>query len=438
MSAGAIVQLMTMGTANGADPFIAKDAEFSFWKSDVARHTPFVIDSMDTDAQADGFGKVITFDIPKRGDLVKSMYLEITLGRLDPSIIGRQLGPSDYVGWANNLGHVLVKMAELFLNGQLVDRIHGEYMHILSELTVPGEKKGAHDEMIGNWKTPEDPATNGLTERTIYVPLPFWFSKSTGLAFPYVGTQHSEFKLSITYRQLIDCIRTSVPAGTGFSLMGNPTIKTKLWVDYVLLSERERNYFANPYTDTSREPPEINYLISQTQSLGDQVMDATSPRATIKLDQLVLPIKEVYIVFQRASINNSGTAHPNFNNWFNYSPGDNVLDIPSTLLFRTGGSERTRVRDAKYYRLLQPFESHSVVPINPESRIYTYSFALNPEDYTQPSGHLNCSKISDFSVEVTLNTNAFQPNEKILMRVYATNWNILSVRAAQATVKYAN
>ena len=93
------------------------------------------------------------------------------------------------------------------------------------------------------------------------------------------------------------------------------------------------------------------------------------------------------------------------------------------------------IRDAGYFRLVQPYQYHTNVPTN--TFIYSYSFALRPEEL-QPSGSLNASRIDTMKLLVALrpdpsitisvgNPNYVPPRGNSGIRVYTTNHNVLRI-----------
>ena len=78
-----------------------------------------------------------------------------------------------------------------------------------------------------------------------------------------------------------------------------------------------------------------------------------------------------------------------------------------------------------YFTHIQPFQHHTNIPT--ESGIYTYSFALKPEDY-QPSGSCNFSR---------LKTAQIRSKTGIGIEVYAINYNILKISSGMAGLVFS-
>jgi hypothetical protein len=97
------------------------------------------------------------------------------------------------------------------------------------------------------------------------------------------------------------------------------------------------------------------------------------------------------------------------------------------------GFDRFQVRDAGYFRLVQPWQHHTVIP--EELFVYSYSFALRPED-AQPCGSMNASRMDSIVLQVTIDATTI-PNyttttgatilPTLHSRVYAINHNVFRV-----------
>ena len=74
--------------------------------------------------------------------------------------------------------------------------------------------------------------------------------------------------------------------------------------------------------------------------------------------------------------------------------------------------------------LVQPWQYHSVIP--EKYFLYSYSFALRPED-VQPTGSMNASRMDSIVLQVNINTALVNAVGNLHSRVYATNINVLRI-----------
>jgi len=121
--------------------------------------------------------------------------------------------------------------------------------------------------------------------------------------------------------------------------------------------------------------------------------------------------------------------------------GNDGINMLQQALIQLDGYDRFEVRDAGYFRLVQPYQYHTNVPT--DTFIYCYSFAIRPEEL-QPSGSLNASRIDSMNLQIALRTDPpagttpnlpnGHPNPRYVpkrgnshIRVYTTNHNILRI-----------
>jgi hypothetical protein len=206
-----------------------------------------------------------------------------------------------------------------------------------------------------------------------------------------------------------------------------------LWGDYVYLDVEERRRFVS----MSHE-----YLIDQIQYTPLISVTAAQNQVNIETN-FNHPIKEFLFVAKRDYMNT-------VNEPFNYSSlaineplnpallpylmsGQVRTDLIATALLQLDGYDRFQVRQAPYFRLVQPYEHHTTTPV--QNFIYCYSLALRPED-AQPSGTLNASRIDSVNWQITMNPILTMPptpdsttsiRGPVTIRVYAMNYNVFRV-----------
>jgi len=120
-----------------------------------------------------------------------------------------------------------------------------------------------------------------------------------------------------------------------------------------------------------------------------------------------------------------------YHEWFNFSSlATSEIGIRQDLLanglIQLDGQDRFDQRDAGYFRLVQAWQHHTVIPN--DDFIYLYSFALKPEDM-QPSGSMNASRVDNITLVAGLvpDTALAPARGNATLRVYATNHNVLRI-----------
>ena len=396
---GGLLQLVAYGAQ---DVYLTGNPQITFFKVVYRRHTNFSMEAIEQtfNGVAD-FGKRVTCQISRNGDLIHRMYLQVTLPAQGSS-----------KEWCDYVGLALINNIELEIGGQRIDKQYGDWMYIWNELTLNYGKRTGYRSMVGA----SIGATNAAT--TLYVPLEFWFCRNPGLALPLIALQYHEVKVNLEFRTLAQLGAYSVigvfNGPTGVSLSS-----ASLWVDYIFLDTDERRRFAQ----LSHE-----YLIEQLQFTGEEAVSASATSSKVKLN-FNHPVKELVWVMQR---DDNATSS---NDWFNYS--DNQVEASGNNLITSAklqlnGHDRFAERAGDYFNLVQPYQHHTNIPTN--EGINVYSFALKPEEH-QPSGTLNFSRI-DSAVLNLGHTGLGAKSAKV--RVYAVNYNVLRVMSGMGGLAYSN
>ena len=152
------------------------------------------------------------------------------------------------------------------------------------------------------------------------------------------------------------------------------------------------------------------------------------------------PVKELIWVVQPAGYTECALRGTSLT----LSPFTYDIDAIYQQNIQINGQERMSMRYGNYFGTTQRFQHHtggSAFGINANNNqpgIYSYSFALRPEEH-QPSGTCNFSRIDTATLVLEMdgsqtvsNTNPWN------VRVYAINYNILRVMSGMAGLAYSN
>jgi hypothetical protein len=115
----------------------------------------------------------------------------------------------------------------------------------------------------------------------------------------------------------------------------------------------------------------------------------------------------------------------------------------SDVTLQLNGHERFSERHSEYFRLVQPLQHHTSIPV--DSGIHVYSFALKPEEH-QPSGTCNFSRIDNAVLKLSgmgtaagvLAENGTTTMSGATLRVYAVNYNVLRIMSGMGGLAYSN
>lgn len=316
--------------------------------------------------------------------------------------------------YTNGIGWAMCRMATLEIGGVTIDRYHTEWLDVWNEVALKDEKRHALTEMVGlypEFDMYDDSKSTSGGGGTLYVPIPFYFSKAIGLALPLIALSFHDVRIQLEFRELNYLVKSDVPISSLIDVSSNkpPSCDCRMFAQYAYMDVEERRKF-------SSLPSE--YLLEQTQEQEVPVARADGPTFKISLP-FSHPVKEIFFHYLDYESSYEGDA-VNGNDYFNYGlPGGAAGDPFDTVLLQINGHPRQSERPASFYRLMVPFQCHTRVP---RKKVYNFSFSLDPES-TQPSGSTNFSRVDSAHLVVKLNPAI----DRGRVRVYAVNYNVARV-----------
>ena len=388
---GGYIQAVAYGSQ---DIYLTGNPQITFFKAAYKRHTNFAIESIEVGylGNADFGGKVVC-TLPTHGDLVKDIFIEWEI--------------DDTTNLIPSAGTWLFKQMDMEIGGQLIDRQYADWLKIWSELTTPDGKFPGYQQMTGDYQALGGSAPDS---NKFIVPLQFWFCRHSGLALPLIALSASEVKLTL----YLETSNKLLNANAG-ALTKNIT-NFKIWVDYIFMDTDERRRFAQSGHE---------YLIEQVQTIPDNLLTSgTNVRIPLEFNY---PVKELLWWGRETWV----ADEKNFNNHeLEFDEGHIALN----------GTPRFYPRRSEYFLNVQNYEHHNRVPrynisgTSLSNFIYTYSFALEPENH-QPSGVCNFTRLK--SADLYLDNITFDSATGII-RVFAHGYNILRISSGMAGLAYSN
>jgi hypothetical protein len=430
--AGGLMQLVAYGAQ---DVYLTGSPKVTFFQAVYKRHTNFAMETIEQVVNGTAANNArLSVTVARNGDLIGEMYLEMI------SAVGAYIS-DDSSASAEWLAERAVADIELTIGGQRIDKHYQKWWRLYSELYLDEAKRVQYGKMTS--------ASLGTSK--VYLPLIFFFNRNPGLYLPLIALQYHEVRLDITLSAAFgDYLSTS-----GF----------KVWGNYVYLDTEERRRFAQKGHE---------YLIEQVQHTGvDTVTAAGTKQVRLSYNH---PVKELVWCFSdsgtSASLNDmwdttsnigftqlatttTATAaancfvSPNLagapmvavtdagihsNLWVEEGAVGNAdLSVGplSTFKLILNGQDRFKEQSGKYFNQVQPFYHHSG---NPYPGIYSYSFALKPEEH-QPTGTCNFSRIDNAQVEVVQKANTARTTN---MHMFAVNYNVLRIQSGMGGLAFSN
>lgn len=363
----------TLAYFGADDVMLVGNPEITYFLEKYSAPVPFAkrleIISFDTQVK---FGGESVVQIPKRGEMISNLYLKFTTPQLNAAICDSAMT-------------YMIEYVELYLNGQLVERLYGEFIEMMNDLKTPQGKQSTLQYLTGKVY----PATSATINPVYTIPLPFTCLRK-GLE---MSSSYIEFRVilknSVTFT-INPVVRWTQPLNIQL-LVEYVYIDVKLKRDIQLYEQVQRVQFIAPVG--------INNVRLQ---LG-----------------LMNPVKEFFVVIQ-----NTGAFGYDFTtdgafsiDGTSYTNG--TTEHLSNLVLKFNNVERISkdIGSPLFLRVIQPMEYHTRVP---DRKFYMYSFSLDP-DSSVPAGQVNMSRISNQIMELTLNPSA----QARFIRIYAVSYNFI-------------
>ena len=390
--------------------------DITYFQKVYKRHTSFALETLDnTFEDAADFGGEVRCVIPRKGDLIRTVYLRVELPALTDN--------NSNIGYTDSIGNAIIEHADLIIGGQIIERITGEYMEIHNQYFVSDSKQESLKALVGttgqqrglgNATTTQD-GLYGPYPRTFLVPLPFYFYRHDSLSIPLSALTRHEVEVRIKFRKFNELyLSDSVAPVPPSPKLGNVTLP----VEYVFLSTDEVSYI---------KKTRLDYLITQVQ-LSKNVSKQENPSYRLGF---VNPVKEMFISIQDLGLVSN-------NEIFNYSnPSSSNTNYHHLISMNMDFNGETiideKIADTNFMYSLQPLLHHTRMPkVSDNKQFYCYSFSLDPEEYT-PSGQINMSRIQNKTVRFTLSSNSGKDR---YIKIYAKSYNILRVENGLAGLMF--
>ena len=405
------VQLSAYGSS---DTFLTSDPLISFWKTRTKTYTAFATESIHCVWNNNvGFGQRSTAILPKTGDLVSQMWLEIDLPDLSTYIPTPNTATN--IKWANAIALVLISSIQLDVGSSRLDRYPGYYAELWNELTEAAEKRTAFNRMVGKFEHYDNTSTvnSSSAAQTLFVPLLFFPNSSSTQNIPAAALQFNEIRVNMELRNYLDCVKSSMaPIQSLIDSSGNPLQvgDVRLYVDYVYLSAPEKQRFVSLQHDI---------LFNNIQETGQNAVLAGTTTYKLPL-QFSNQVTELIFIYQPKQSVTSNTMTGN--RW------TDSLDAFAMVEMQVNGAQRFTPRTGQYFNSVIPYVCHRSCP---RVGIHAYNFALHPEE-TQPSGTINASRIENMFLNFTLKPGL--PDGYII--VFARTLNILTIKDGQASLRF--
>jgi len=383
------------------------------------------------------FNGDVAFQISRAGDYLTYVFLRATLPAVALTPSASQAGGS--VQWVNAIGHNLIDLTWVSFNDLKVQEFDSFWLDMWSAHTVTASKRTGYNNMVG-----KDLAILGqlgiakssIDAYTINVPLPYFFTRDTGIALPTAALPYNEMRIHFEFRDWRELLLFSGGATYQNLVSQDLHLKTvQLWANYAVVSNEER-------VKMGKCPRDM--VIEQVQRHGGRQFTAavTTTASNQQFDiRMSHSIKALFWNVQNTTVCSNNQAQELSNYTTRSYCSDNSPNDPShypgsgqdpvllsSLLYEN--TYRLFEMGSDYFSLVQQFYHWDVIP--EDTGYHSYSFAIKPTSM-DPTGSTNFGKLTNVSLQLTPTQDAVDQNESAQNKqvyqlfIRALNFNIVRV-----------
>ena len=383
-----------------------------------------------------GFDTEWSVSISRAGDYLLHTWLRLTTPEIKPSQ-SFLANPNLRLRWTRNFMHNIIREACITFNDLVAARFDNYHLDFWTAFTVPAGKRTGYNNMIGNFSDLTDPhqgclpacpvqsAGPNIPSFTLNLPLPFFFTRDSGVALPTAALPYNEMRINFSFRDWrellivddLDVVGSGKAAGTdpnaapgvnegAFSrpatsedVEGTPTLNNvQVWANYAIVSNDERKRMACAPRDI---------LIEQVQTAPRMTFSPCNnhhPSYDIRFSHA---IKVLFFAARNTTVRSqwsnytSGTPVP-LTNCVNFNASSMTDPILQTSLIYEN-TNRLAQMGSDYFSLVNPWYHAPVIALETGYHVYSYSLDFISLD---PMGSTNYGKLTNVSMNPEASADA--------------------------------
>lgn len=352
-----------------------------------------------------GFGRDWSVLVTRSCDYLMHTWLRVKT----PSVVllqSNQYGANGRLRWTKNFMHNLVRDCCITFNDLVAERFDTYWFDFWAAFTTPASKQDGYDNMIGNFDKLIAPHAPGvpIPERWLNLPLPFFYTRDTGVALPTAALPYNDIRINFCFRpwQELLILENSVPVagvnpytipivGAAADIAQEPVLdNADVWSNYSIVSNEERERMGCAPRDI---------LIEQVQTAPRNTFDPVQNRQPHYDIRFSHSVKALFFGVQNVTSKNvrsnyttaSPVPGPSVDN---YIPSNSYDPIENATLTYENLDRLTRM-GSDYYSLINPWYFAPTIPYETGYHMYSYSLAFYEVD---PLGSTNYGKLTNVSM----------------------------------------
>lgn len=357
-----------------------------------------------------------------KGDYLTNCWLHVVIPevKLSPNNIH---GDKGVLRWTDNLLHNLIDDFKILVNDRVIYQLNNFSLDLISQFSIPEDKFKSYTKNIGNIKELTTPNTV-LPSKSLFLPLPLFFSKDSGLALPLASIPHTEIKFNFSFKDYTDLLifenksylnaKPEVPVLNRDILVAPFLEEVKLFGEFINVGEEERKKIS----------------IKNRSMIFEQVQ--TSPRQMVSGDPETIDllfkhsIKTIFFAVRNCTFKNV---------WSNYKMSnkkyvneilseEDCKEIIKTVSIKYDEKYRVENMPAIFFRDINSWYHSNRIPTT--EGVYNFNFCLD-QNSIEPSGGISLSRISSPSINFTFSKELKESKDNFELIIVALSNNILQI-----------
>lgn len=472
MSEGAFMELVARGKK---DAYFIQDGEKSFFGTPYSKRSPSAVETYYQETEAPAlFGHFVDIEIPRVGDILKSVEVRIQMPTWLPSDIAAlnttihrdstgayvpdiRIGPKRlHYGWTNGVANFIVTRWVLMMDSLQIQEGYGDYndwqpLSDTTHLKAPllNYSTGTHDGAESNIQR-----NATLPELTFKVPLVGCNVGGTGLPLAALRAQRLTLRIYLNTKELL--VESGADNQGDYAICPEPWGELPIYVNgahagttrtkYGVGQPHIRGRFEILHVDEEMRAniqKESHAILFKQQYRQDFVLDdsmwpqgpglRTSKNIRIELQGL----------FQRLFLGLTSYVRTRQNKYRDLSPPldgySGILPENREYLAAMSVSVNNQERISPWATsTFQELSQNLQLPRDITRKLYFIIFGVAPE-MDEPAGALNLARTQKAVLSLTLNNilpDIQIGSKKTLGSLMGDAWNILDVKAGIGTVRY--
>jgi hypothetical protein len=375
------------------------------------------------------FGRTWSVSISRAGDYLLQTWLRVGLPEVQALNGGQDA--RYHIRWTRNFMHNLIQDCCITFNDLVAARFDNHHLDFWAAFTVPASKQVAYDNMIGNTAAltggsnnylparlnnssqaaPQELQSSLQSDRTwLNLPLPFFYSRDSGVALPTAALPYNEMRINFQFRNWWELLvvedtqaaaglnaqyRVDTTQGGGQLSSGVPSLLgyVQVWANYAIVSNDERKRMACAPRDILIEQAQM----ANTQTVTPATVQAPSIdlRLSHAIKVLFFAVKNVTHSSEHSTYTVGSPQMGLLENTLDKFSGQYQLDPIDRVSLVYENTNRLGQMGADYFTMVNPYFHAPSVPVVNGYHSYSYSLDFICLD---PMGSTNYGKLTNVSI----------------------------------------